>query len=128
MVEVDFLSVIICSIIFFIVSIFGYSSYGFKNLWINFSKKAKIKNRYLFYLGSFFCGLLFSYFLAFFEGYLGITSFWDGVLCGFFVWLGFILTSKFFYYLLSDITFKLFLMDNIYWLTLSMVIGGILAG
>ncbi len=38
-------------------------------------------------------GLVISYFIAFFEGYLGVTTVSDGMFVGFCLWLGFVVPT-----------------------------------
>jgi len=125
MLHIDFLSVAIATIVFFVTGAIGMHLSFWKPIDVkNFKRKAF----WIRYGAVLAIGFIFSYYLAFFEQYVGVTSFWDGVFLGFLVWLGFIFSSKLLFYVQSTLPGKKFLVDMIYWLVLSMLIGGILAG
>ena len=130
MVYVDLLTVFIAAIIFVILSGFWYSSFLFGDIWLRLKniKKRDVKGKALFFLGRLLIALVIGYFLAFFEGYLGVSSFWDGVIAGFLIWVGFILTVQITNFLWVPQGFKLFLIDTSFWLVSLLIMGGVIAG
>jgi hypothetical protein len=129
MVEVDFLSILLAVIAYMVVGSIWYSSYAFGKIRDKFSgiKKHK-KQGFIFYIGSFFSALVMAYFIGFIESYLSVTSFWDGVIAGLILCIGFVIPSNFINFLWKDKSFKLFCLDSSYWLLIFIAMGGILAG
>ena len=59
---------------------------------------------------------------------MGVTSFWDGVIAGGIIWVGFVLPTQASLLIWEKRSWKLFLLDNGNWLIGLIVMGGILAG
>lgn len=130
MIHVDFLTVLIAAVVYMIISIFWYSPYLFGNLWMKLKKleKADIRKKPIALALNFVFALLLSYFLSLIEIFLGATSFWDGVIAGFLLYIGFVLPTQIIGVVWVKNTFKVFLIDNVCWMLSMMVMGGILVG
>ena len=94
--NIDWLAVFIAAVLYMVVNFFWYSKWLFGPAWMKLSgmKESDMKNNKLAMLWGFIVALVIAYFLAFFEGYLGVTTVSDGMFVGFCVWLGFVATSQ----------------------------------
>ncbi len=138
MAYVDLLTVIVAAIIFVIISSFWHSSFMFKKVLMKLKnnnlpkkpgRKKKLKPiRKIKYLYDFLICLVIAYVLSLLEILAGVVSFWDGVLFGFIIWLGFIGTFQMFQVVFDRKPFKLFIIENGLYLLNLMIIGGVLAG
>lgn len=130
MLHVDFLTVFIAAIVYMVISLAWYSPFLFGNMWLRLSKleSKDVRNKPLAIFCNFIIALILSYFISLIEIFLDVTSFWDGVIAGFIIYLGFVFTTQFTKVIWVKKTFKLFLLDNLCWLLSIMVMGGILAG
>ena len=122
---IDFLTITFASIIYFFISILWYSSwlFGGKN-----SIDTENRKKILFYFKDFIAAWIFVFFLAVIELYLDVTSFWDGVIAGGLVWIGFILSQQFSDYLYLRKCKKHFFIDTFCRFFQVITAGGILAG
>jgi hypothetical protein len=127
MIEVDILSVIIATVVYMIISFIWFSPFIFGKIWKkvvpDIGKGAKL----IAYFSSLLIALVVAYFLAIIEGYLGVTSFWDGVVAGFIVWLGFVATTSVSSAIWSN-KWKVFFIEQGCWLINFIIMGGIIAG
>ncbi|KPK31894.1 MAG: hypothetical protein AMS24_05330 [Chlamydiae bacterium SM23_39] len=130
MVHVDFLTVLVAAVVYFIMGIAWYSPYLFGAIWLRLKgiDKKKMRKNIFSYLGSFLVALILSYFLSLLEIYMGATSFWDGVVAGFVIYLGFVFTTQIPSIIWIKNNYKLFLIDNFFYFLSFMVVGGILVG
>ena len=128
MVHIDFLTVIVAAVVYMIIASLWYSSYLFGNIWTKLQGKKNIRKRFPAFLFNFLAALVLSYFLSLVEIYLGTTSFWDGVIAGFIVYFGFIFTTQIISVIWEKNSFKIFLIDNLFFMLSLMVMGGILVG
>lgn len=127
-VYIDMLSVFLAAIIGFVFSWLWYSSFLFGPLWLRLQKKEKQKCKIISLLTSFFYFYVISYGIAFFQQYLQVTSFWDGVLSGVLFWFVFIATTHLAISIREKRNIKIFLLEQLHWLIIFLLIGGILAG
>lgn len=95
-IQVDFLAVFIAAVLYMVINFFWYSKWLFGKHWLKLSgmKESDMKHSNLSMLWGFINALVLAYFLAFFEGYLGVTTVSDGMMIGFCLWLGFIATTQ----------------------------------
>ena len=130
MVYIDMLTVLVSSLVFLVIGCLWYSRLVFGRIWERYgcNKFLETKRKWLAFLLSFLFAFILAYFLALIEGYLDVTSFWDGVIAGFLIWVGFILPANVFFVIWERKSFFLFLLDMGYWLIGLMIMGGILAG
>lgn len=127
MFHIDYLTVIVASIVYMIILSLWYSKYLFGNIWLELREKEPRK-KILGYVFNFFAALILAYFLSLVEVYLGATSFWDGVIVGFVVYFGFVFTTQIVSVIWFKNSFKLFLIDNVFYMISLMIMGGILVG
>lgn len=130
MVHIDFLTILVAAIVYFIIGIAWYSPYLFGSMLLRLRgiDKKSIRKGFFSYLYSFFVALILSYFLSLLEIYMGATSFWDGVVAGFVLYLGFVFTTQIPSIIWIKNNYKIFFIDNFFYCVSFMVIGGILVG
>ncbi|MBN1915049.1 MAG: DUF1761 domain-containing protein [Parachlamydiales bacterium] len=130
MISLDYLTIIVAAIVNVILGFLWYSPYVFGRLWLQLIHRHEKEMKITFFslLGGIIISLFLSFFLALVEAYMGVTSFWDGVVAGFIVWFGFVLPTQFSIVLWEKRPIKLFFIDNGIWLLGMLVMGGILAG
>jgi hypothetical protein len=132
MVHIDFLTVIIAAIIYMIIKSLWYSPFLFGTVLHKLSgiKNADMRNKYLCYPLNFVVALILSYFISLIEIYIGATSFWDGIVAGFVLWLGFVFTTQItsIIWVKNTSRTKIFLIRNGFLLLTFMVMGAILVG
>lgn len=94
--NIDWLAVFIAAVLYMVINFFWYSKWLFGHAWMKLSgmKESDMKHNKLAMLWGFIVALVIAYFLAFFEGYLGVTTVSDGMFVGFCAWLGFVATSQ----------------------------------
>ena len=128
--EIDLLTVFFAAIIYFIIYTVWYSKFLFKKIYqVDKPKKKKKEKRSFFsYFLTFILILISAYFLASFETIMSVTTFKDGLVLGFLIWLGFIATHSLFYTIRYKRDLKLYILDNILYLLGLMIMGGIIAG
>ncbi len=120
-----------------IISMFiGFLWYGplFGKIWMklmNFDKKkmdeAKKKGMGTNYFIAFLGTLVMSYILAVFVGYFGASTFSQGMMLGFLVWLGFFVTKSLGMVLWESKPAKLFFLNIFHDLVVLLIVSGILA-
>ena len=133
-VSINLVAVLVTSIIAMVIGFLWYSPVLFGNAWMKLSKltpkdmeKAKKKGMGKTYFLSFLGILLMNYVLAHFVDYTQATSFFEGILTGFWVWAGFVAPV-----LLGSIFWegkpvKLYLINSLHYLVMLAVSAGILA-
>jgi len=124
--EVDLLTVIFASIIYFVMYLTWYSKFLFASVYKKIMK-SNLKFS-CFHVLIFIFILVISYVIALFEILMKVTTFWDGVFLGFLIWIGFVLSHSGFLIVSYNRNLKLSILDNILYLLGLMVVGGILAG
>lgn len=127
MAHVDYFSVFVGALIFMIISSAWYSPFLFGNLWKKYVQK-EIRKKTFAFTATFFVAVILSYFLSLVEIYFGATSFWDGVISGFIIYIGFVFPTQIISVIWCKETFKIFLIDNFCYLLSLMVMGGVLVG
>lgn len=127
-VQVDLLTVLIAAVLNMIIGFFWYSKWLFGHQWMKHYKikEEDCKNKMSILYG-FIVSLVIAYFLAFFEGYLGVTTVTDGMFVGFCFWLGFVATTQISKVIWCKEPLQLFLLDTgcklLSFLVMSGVIG-----
>jgi archaellum biogenesis protein FlaJ (TadC family) len=94
-IQMDWLVIVIAAVVNMVIGFFWYSKWLFGPLWHKLaheSEKKKRDNTAQIYW--FITSLVMAFFLAFFEGYLGVTTVSDGMFVGFCIWLGFVATTQ----------------------------------
>ncbi len=127
MIAIDYLTVLVAGLVGFIISYVWFSSFLFGPI-----IKKKMKNSYarkwLSYIFNFIVIFVVSLFLALMESYLGVTSFWDGVISGVIIWIGLVMPMQLFSVLSKRTKKTFFIIETTFWLICLIVMGGILAG
>jgi len=93
---IDYFAVALSAILYAIIYFVWYSKWLFGTLWLEHSgeKISELKkSRWIRLFWNFILGLIISYFIAFFEAYLSVTTVSDGMFVGFCFWLGFVVTA-----------------------------------
>jgi len=102
MIEFDFLSIGIASLLYVVIHFTWYSN------WLFGDGQKSLKGN----LGNLFLGVIIAYFLSFFEGSLQVTTVSDGMFVAFCVWLGFVFTTEFSSVLWMKKPIHLFIIDT----------------
>ena len=127
-IQMDWLVIFIAAVLNMVIGYFWYSKWLFAKAWHHLShnhdKKKEDKTTLLY---GFINSLVIAFFLAFFEGYLGVTTVTDGMFVGFCFWLGFIATTQISSVIWGNGSFPLFCVDTgcklLSFLVMSGVIG-----
>ncbi len=124
----DYLAIAIAAVLYMVVNMVWYSSKLFGPLWVKLNglKESNMKNRNLSFVWGFVVALVVAYFLAFFEGYLGVTTVSDGMYVGFCIWLGFIATTQISPVIWCKKPVRLFLIETGSKLLSLLVMGGVI--
>ena len=131
-IQIDWLVVVIAAVLNMIIGFLWYSKWLFGKAWIRLAKLSEkeikdMEGNKASILYGFVVSLVIAYFLAFFEGYLGVTTVSDGMFVGFCLWLGFVATTQITSVIWGKRPFQLFLLDAgcklLSYLVMSGVIG-----
>lgn len=107
---VDFLTVVICAFLYFFLDGFFHSKYFFATSLAALRRKKK--GRWLHWCSRAVASFLVVFFVAFFENYLQVVHFWDGVIAGAIIAFGFIIPSHFFLFLRGVESRTLFFLES----------------
>lgn len=127
-VQIDLLTVVVAAALNMVIGYLWYSKWLFGPAWhklCHVSKKdcCSEKTSILF---SGIVSLVIAYFLAFFEGYLGISTVTDGMYIGFCIWLGFVATTQISSVIWCGRPVKLFVLNAGAKLLSYLVMGGVI--
>lgn len=126
-VSIDLLTVVIAAALNMVISMVWYSKWLFGPTWLKMNGFKNEKPSALTMVYAVIVSLVIAYFLAFFEGYLGVTTVSDGMFVGFCLWLGFVATTQIAPVLWEKGSFHLFLIHTgcklLSFLVMSGVIG-----
>jgi hypothetical protein len=133
-VSVNYLAVLVATVVQMIVGGLWYSPLLFGKMWIKLSglsqkqleeckKKGMGKSYALMFLGA----LVMNYVLAHFVAYTGATTFTLGMQTGFWIWLGFLATTTMGMVLWDNKPWSLYVLNNGYHLIVLLLTGGLLA-
>ena len=129
--SINLLPVIVAAIINMVIGALWYSPLVFGKVWIRSMEKTpeEIKQgaNPLVYVFSTIASLVFAYVLAHIMKFAFISSFPQGVIIGFWVWLGFVATTVIPGYLYEGRTKLLYLIFMLYQLISICLMGGLLA-
>lgn len=126
--QVDWLAIVIAAVLNMIIGFIWYSRALFGKVWLKLAevKEAEIKKDKLAVVWGLINSLIIAYFLAFFEGYLNVTTVSDGVFVGFCAWLGFVATTQISCVIWAGKPVKLFLVETGYKLLSFLVMSGVI--
>jgi hypothetical protein len=128
--RIDWVVVLIAAVLNMLVGFLWYSKWLFANEWM---KHHKITENDLKKMGAscmlwgFIVSLVIAYFIALFEGKLGIANVTDGMFFGFCIWLGFVATTQISGVIWNKQPLKMFLIDTSCKLVSLLVMGGVIA-
>lgn len=126
-VQIDILTVLIAAVLNMVIGFFWYSKWLFGPIWMKLHhiKQEDCSSKLpIFY--TFIVSLVIAYFLAFFEGYLGVLTVTDGMFVGFCIWLGFVATTQISSVIWCRAPFRLFLLDTACKLLSFLVMSGVI--
>lgn len=126
-VYVDWLAVVVAAALNMLIGFVWYSKRLFGPIWMKHHARApegKPTAKTLLYAG--IASLVTAYFIAFFEGYVGVTTVSDGMVVGFCLWLGFVATTQVNAVLWEKAPFQLFLVHTGSKLLSFLVMGGVI--
>lgn len=125
--QVDLLTVFVAALLNMIIGFFWYSKWLFGPTW---AKECKMKwegeQNKMGIVWAFLVSLVIAYFLAFFEGYIGVTTVTDGMFVGFCAWLGFVATTQVSAVIWCNHSAKGFMIDTCYKLLSFLVMSGVI--
>ncbi len=93
-IQIDWLTIFIAAVLNMVVGFVWYSKWLFGPMCMKIEKIKEEKPAPKTLVYAFIVSLVIAYFLAFFEGALGVTSVTDGMFVGFCLWLGFVATTQ----------------------------------
>jgi archaellum biogenesis protein FlaJ (TadC family) len=113
-IQTDQLSIVIAALLYMVVNFFWYSKWLFGPAWAKLShhSESEMKHNKMAMLWSFLVALVIAFFIAFFEGYLGVTTVTDGMFVGFCLWLGFVATTQLSTVIWCNKPLKLFMINT----------------
>ncbi len=131
---INYWAVLAAAVASFIIGGLWYSPVLFGNAWMKSGgitkktmetahKKGLGKNYFIAFLG----GLLTAYILAHFAKYLTAQTFSEGMIAGFWIWLGFVVPILLGSVLWEGKSFRFYMINALYYLVSLEVMGGILA-
>lgn len=127
---VNYISILIASVLSFVVGMLWYSPALFGNKWAKLAgvdmKKGKQKGMGTSMLLGFISTLVLAYVFAYIMGELGYNSAAAGATLGFWLWLGFLATSLIGGVLWEGKPWGLYVLNSAYWLVNLLVIGAAL--
>lgn len=126
--QIDWMTVVIAAVLNMLIGWVWYSKALFGKTWMQLAgrKESDLKKRKGVLLWTFGNSLVIAYFLAFFEGYLNVTTVSDGVFVGFCLWLGFVATTQISSFLWCGRPFQLFVLNTGAKLLSFLVMGGVI--
>ncbi len=131
-VSVNLMAVLLCGVASMVIGFVWYSKALFGSTWMKLSgiSEAQMKkansNMVMLYGTMFIASLVMAYVLAHFAKYAGAMSLTDGVVAGFWAWLGFVATTMLTNVLYEGKPVKLYLINSGYQLVTLVVMGIIL--
>lgn len=127
-IQIDWSLVVIAAVVNMIIGWIWYSKWLFGPAWAKLSKHSEkeMKGSGVTVFYGFLISLVTAYFLAFFGGYLGVTSVTDGMYVGFLFWLGFVATTQISSVVWCKKPFNLFVLNTAYKLLSFLVMSGII--
>lgn len=130
MIFVDQFSIYIAALVYLALTALWYAPIFFGKLYLRYSgvDPITLPKKWMIFILSYAIGLLMSFFLAFLEGFIGVTSFWDGLFSGILIWIGFIVPTQFSLFLWRQKNIKMLFLDLSFWLLSFGLLGGIVAG
>ena len=124
-IQMDWMMIVIAAALNMLMGYFWYSQWLFGPAWTkHLTKQPKYTAKTYVLAGVF--SLVIAYFIALFQAYLGVTTVTDGMVIGFFLWLGFVCTTQVGAVLWANKPLKLFFINTGFKLFSFLVMGGVL--
>lgn len=127
-IQIDWLVVVIGTILNMLIGFFWYSKWIFGTAWLKLAEVSerhmKENKRPMIYAP--IVSFITVFFLALFEGFLGITTVSDGMFVGFCFWMGFVATTQISTVIWLRRPLHLFFIDTGYKLLSYVAIGGLI--
>ena len=124
----NYLAIVIAAMIAFIFGAVYYGGLG--KVWMTAARieSGQIRPRPVSFVISFICELVMAWVLAGVIGHLGVgeVTLKNGVISGFFIWLGFIATTLIVNQRYEGFGWKLTLIDGVHWLVVAVVMGAVI--
>ncbi len=129
LVNINNTAVLVAAIVSMVIGGLWYSPLLFGNLWMKLNKVSMGKKKSMgkIYLAQFITLWVMIYVLAHYVAYANATTVSEGILAGFWAWLGFIATMSFGAVLWQGKSFKAWLLDNAHNLLVLAISGAIIA-
>ena len=125
--HIDLYAVLIAAVLYMIIFVCWYSKWLFGATWAKYSApSARPKMGWKGAVSNFIIGLVFAYFLAFFDAYLHVTSVGDAMFSSLCLWLGFVLPTHLLAVFWHRISLKGFWIEAGCLLLSLLVMGGII--
>jgi hypothetical protein len=129
--QLNHLAVLACAVILWVLGALWYSPVLFAKPWMkalgfekdNPDKKSLVPGM----MASFVCDFILAFMLDHFIIWTGADTFAWGALTGFIVWIGFFAAPNLPQGIYENRPFKLFAINNGYWLVGLLIVGGVLA-
>lgn len=126
-IQIDLLTVFIAAVLNMLIGGLWYSKWLFGPMWM---KCEKVNEKdcccKISFVYGFIASLVIAFFLALFEGYLGVTTVSDGMFVGFCIWLGFVATTQISAVIWGRAPLKLFALHSGYRLLSYLVMSGVI--
>lgn len=123
----NYLAILVVSLIGYIIGALWYSPLLFAKVWIKLSKAKGIEMKGSTYILGFISILIFNFVLSIIISYTGASTFVEGMKMGALLWVGFIATTLFGGVLYEKMPMKLYLINSIQYLITMLIASGILA-
>jgi hypothetical protein len=127
--HIDLYSVMIAAVLYTIIFLCWYSKWLFGPIWIKPKgmKETEFRNSWWGRVSwNFLLGLSLSYFLAFFDASLQVTSVGDAMFTSLCIWLGFVLPVQIFPVIWHKKSARVFFVETGFMLLSLLVMGGII--
>ena len=127
---VNWIVVLVASVIAYIVGALWYSPVLFGNLWLKLNKVNNVKAHKMSsatIVSGFILTVIFNIVLAYVVQFSEVVGFFGGMSVGFLLWVGFIATTSFSSVLYLKKPLKLYWIDSLHYLVTMMLVAGILA-
>ena len=125
-IQIDLFTVVVAAILNMIIGFLWYSKWLFGHTWTKLQKIKVEEYSKVSILYGFIVSLIIAYFIAFFEGSLGVTTVTDGMFTGFCFWLGFVATTEISSVIWGKAPFQLFVLNTGCKLLSFLVMGGVI--
>ena len=129
-VPINYLAVFVAAVVSYVIAFVWYAVI-FRKRWMQLTgtteMKPSAKTVILALVGSWFTGWVLSHAVLFGNAYLHTSGISGGLMCGFFNWLGFFAPVTMMSVLYERRSWKLWTLDNGFWLLTLLVMGAILS-